>query len=155
MSARSSRSSPHRGTVISVGYEGRDLDRFLDTLHEHRVEVLVDVRLTSISRKPGFSKRALAEALPTRGIEYRHVHALGNPKANRTAFRPGSVATGRSRHFAHLNNGSRSAFEAVIELARAMRIALLCVERDERPCHRGCITDQAQEEHPALTVVRL
>ena len=155
MAVQSRRSKLHRGTVFSIGYEGRDLDDFLDTLEGNRVKVLVDVRLTPISRKKGFSKTALSEGLARRGIEYRHAPALGNPKENRAAFRGAAVRTGRRRFLAHLNNGSRHAYEEVIELARAQRIALLCVERDDRQCHRGCITDQAQEQHPALSVQHL
>jgi uncharacterized protein (DUF488 family) len=145
---------PNMGTIVSIGYEGRDLSGFLATLRQNRVEVLVDVRLTPISRKKGFSKTALSAALNDAGIEYRHVRELGNPKENRDPFRNGQAAAGRRVFLAHLNNGSRSAYDDVVELARTRRIALLCVERDDRECHRGCITDQAQDENPALSVVR-
>ncbi len=156
MAVMSQRPAPeHRGTIVSIGYEGRGLDDFLATLTANRVQVLIDVRLTPISRKKGFSKTALSEALARLGIEYRHVRELGNPKENRAAFRGAGVTTGRRRYLAHLHNGSRTALDEVVELARAERIALLCVERDDRQCHRGCITDQAQEEHPALSVHRV
>jgi len=53
----------HTGTIVSIGYEGRSLDEFVQALKGHRVDVLIDVRLTPISRKKGFSKTALSEAL--------------------------------------------------------------------------------------------
>lgn len=145
---------PNTGTIVSIGYEGRDFDEFLAVLRRNRVEVLVDVRLNPISRKKGFSKTALSAALADAGIEYRHVRELGNPKENRDLFRNGQAALGRQVFLAHLNNGSRSAYDEVVELALTRRIALLCVESDDRECHRGCITDQAQDENPALSVVR-
>lgn len=45
--------------LFSVGYEGRSLDELVNELHEHRVTVLLDVRLNAISRKPGLSKTRL------------------------------------------------------------------------------------------------
>ena len=75
--------------LVSVGYEGRSVDELIAVLRRYDVSLLVDVRLNAISRRPGFSKRALAEALHAAGIEYRHAPELGNPKENRAAFRAG------------------------------------------------------------------
>ena len=73
--------------VISVGYQQRTLEELLELLQSYNVNVLVDVRLTPISRKRGFSKTALSNALSAVGIEYRHERELGNPKDNRDHFR--------------------------------------------------------------------
>lgn len=143
----------HTGTIVSIGYEGRTLDEFVDLLRGHGVEVLVDVRLTPISRKKGFSKSTLSAALEAAGIEYRHEPALGNPKDNRDAFRRG-LTSARSRYVRHLSNGASSTYEATVDSARTRRVALLCFERDHSQCHRSCITERAQAEHPALSVVR-
>ncbi len=143
----------HTGTIVSIGYEGRTLDEFVDVLRGHRVEVLIDVRLTPISRKKGFSKSALSAALEVAGIEYRHEPALGNPKDNRDPFRRG-LASARERYAGHLSNGANTTYEATVDAARWSRVALLCFERDHSQCHRSCITERAQAEHPALSVVR-
>lgn len=58
---------------ISVGYEGRELDTFVDDLVAQRVQVLVDVRLNPISRKRGFSKTRLTEALWAAGTGLKHL----------------------------------------------------------------------------------
>ncbi|WTY53947.1 DUF488 domain-containing protein [Micromonospora sp. NBC_01412] len=42
--------------------------------------------MTPISRKRGFSKSALSQALATQGIVYEHRRELGNPKENRPGF---------------------------------------------------------------------
>ena len=52
------------------------------------MRVLVDVRLTPLSRKPGLSKTKLSEAR-RRGHRLRAPPALGNPKDNRARFRAG------------------------------------------------------------------
>lgn len=141
--------------LYSVGYEGRTLDRFVDLLRLAGVDVLVDVRLTPISRKPGFSKRRLAERLDSEGIEYLHEPKLGNPPENRDAFRTGDVARGRERFGARLENGARDALLALVDLTVSAKVAVLCVERDSERCHRQVITDAAQEMRPGLAVVGL
>src|SRR5690606_33042106 len=48
------------GTVMGWGYQGRAVEELTSTLKTWRAHTLVDVRLNPVSRKPGFSKRALA-----------------------------------------------------------------------------------------------
>ena len=67
-------------TIVSVGYQGRSVGELIDVLRQGGVEVLVDVRLNPISRKPGFSKNPLSQALAEAGIGYRHERELGNPR---------------------------------------------------------------------------
>ena len=143
------------GAVFTIGYEGRTLDELVHRLRSNRVQVLVDVRENAVSRKPGFGKRQLSGALESSGIEYLHEPRLGNPRDNRDAFRNGSLATGKRRYMKHLNNGSRAAFDEVVQLALTKRVALLCFERAQVECHRSCIVEQAQTENPALSVTQL
>lgn len=140
--------------LFTIGYEGRSIGEFVDVLVEAGVDVLVDVRERALSRKKGFSKRALGEALGEAGISYVHEPSLGNPKDNREAFRAGEPAAW-ARYLAHLNNGSRAAFEATIELSTQRSVALMCFERDHDTCHRSCVTDTAVGEQPDLSVVLL
>jgi uncharacterized protein (DUF488 family) len=141
--------------VFSVGYEGRDAPAIVQALVDARVDVLVDVRLTPISRKPGLSKARLGEALASAGISYRHDRALGNPKDNRDAFRGPDVDEARRRFAARLSNGSRGALKELVELARDSRVAVLCVERDPHRCHRSVITEAAQEMSPGIAIIDL
>ncbi|SDJ04236.1 Protein of unknown function, DUF488 [Lentzea albidocapillata subsp. violacea] len=72
--------------IVGTGYERVDLDAFLVRLGEQRVDVLVDVRLNPISRKRGFSKTALTNAVTSASVDYVHLRGLGNPKTNRAGF---------------------------------------------------------------------
>lgn len=72
--------------LLGVGHEGQTIDSFLSELLAMGVSRLVDVRLTPVSRKRGFSKSALAQALAGAGISYEHRRELGNPKVNRAGF---------------------------------------------------------------------
>ena len=72
-----------------IGYEGRHIDEFVDDLVRKEIEIRADVRLTSLSRKPGFSKSRLRDRLEVGGIDCRHLRALGNPKDDRAPFHDG------------------------------------------------------------------
>ena len=49
--------------LSTIGYEGKTLAEFLDELKAVGVALLVDVRAVAASRRPGFSKTALGNAL--------------------------------------------------------------------------------------------
>lgn len=140
--------------LFSIGYEGRSIDEFVDVLRTTGVDIVVDVRLNAISRKRGFSKKALSAALKTASIKYQHERELGNPKDNRDAFRNG-LPSAKARYQRHLSNGATSSFEAVAELARTQKVALLCFENEHATCHRSCITDRMQESRQHLSVVHI
>jgi uncharacterized protein (DUF488 family) len=138
-------------TNASVGYEGRSADELIDALVGAGVGALVDVRENATSRKPGLSKRALAERCRVRGIEYLHEPSLGNPRENREDFRAG-VATSRSAYEQHLNATGTDALRRVASLLRDRTVALLCFEADHSSCHRSIVADHLRRLDPLATV---
>jgi uncharacterized protein (DUF488 family) len=139
--------APSRG-VVGAGYEGRQAEQFVRDLTAAGVDVVVDVRLTPVSRKPGFSKRSLAERLSAAGIGYEHLPALGNPKDNRAGF-AGDAAelhAARARYSALLSGpDAEDALARVATLASAGTVALLCFEADEHRCHRHLVLTRVEE----------
>lgn len=83
--------------VTGWGYEGHTIKDLLDECERLHAAYVVDIRLNAISRKKGFSKTALSNALADAGVEYVHLRALGNPKDNRPRFRPSRHTRGRAR----------------------------------------------------------
>lgn len=130
----------------SAGYEGRDIDSFVSSLLDCDIQVVADVRLTPISRKPGFSKKRLGQALAEAGIEYTHLRALGNPKENRAPFWDGRVGVGRARFRGVLRSDeAQSDLDRLAEHAARSRVAVLCFEKDEERCHRKVVLDTVRE----------
>jgi len=127
--------------VFTVGYEGRDINELVGLLQRHGVQLLIDVRLNAISRRRGFSKAALAEALENAGITYVHERGLGNPKENREGFRTGRLSAHR-RYAMHLQANGADAVARVTDLAKAASTALLCVEREPACCHRTAVAER-------------
>lgn len=140
--------------ILSIGYEGRDQQSLIDELTAHGVGVLLDVRLTPLSRKRGLSKTALSEALHLSGIQYLHRRDLGNPKTNRESFRSGDTPTGVTVFKRVLASPeSRSALNEAVTLARTERVAILCFEREHRACHRQVIVDEVARSSKAPVVL--
>jgi uncharacterized protein (DUF488 family) len=142
--------------ILSVGYEGRTLGELLSRLVAEKVQTLVDVRLTPISRKPGLSQTTLSAALHEAGVTYRHLPALGNPKENREPFWQGDVARGR-QVFRQLLQGDQSAaaLAEVAALSDQHLVALLCYERQQTRCHRQVIVDEVIRSYASLAVREL
>jgi len=139
----------------SAGYEGRDIDSFVASLLDSRIDVVADVRLTPISRKKGFSKTRLGEALAEAGIEYTHLRGLGNPKDNRAPFWDGRLDVGRARFRGVLRSAeAQTDLERLAEHARQSRVAVLCFEKDESRCHRQVVLDTVRKR-AAVPVIPL
>lgn len=106
------------------------------------VDIVVDVRLHAVSRRRGFSKRALGELLRCHGIEYVHEPALGNPPDNRLGFRQSANRErARARYRTLVAGGGEAALGRVTDLARDRHVALLCVEREPATCHRAVLLE--------------
>lgn len=141
--------------LVSVGYQGRDLDEFVELLGAQGVRELIDVRFRASSRKPGFSKTKLSEALEQAGSAYTHLPALGNPPDNRDPFRDG-VPAAVARYRTILDGDAADALDDLVERAStAGPVAMLCVCRDHDLCHRRVIAEVAQELDPTLALLRV
>src|SRR3954453_19082772 len=79
-------------TLFTIGYEGKTMDEPLAEVIAAGVERVIDVRAVAASRRPGFSKTALGNALKERGVDYLHLRPLGTPAAGREAARKGRTA---------------------------------------------------------------
>ncbi len=126
----------------TIGYEGADLEDFIQTLIEANVDTLVDIRERAQSRRKGFSKTALSERLAENGISYIHMRELGDPKEGRDAARGGNWEKFRKVFQAVLKTDeAQSAISTITNLSKSQNICLLCYERDEKTCHRKIVSE--------------
>jgi hypothetical protein len=133
--------------VGSVGYERhKDHRAFAQHLSDAGVERLVDVRELPISRRPGYAKTALTQAMVEVGIEYVHIKALGNPKPYRDLYKSGRINEGRRCYEHYLLTEGREALINLVPLLRDKRSALMCVEHDPTTCHRTVIVEALSDE---------
>lgn len=148
---RDKKEIPQMSTIVGIGYEGQTLDAFISKIRLRGVETLVDVRLNAISRKRGFSKTALSEAVRAAGIEYVHMPELGNHRNNRDGYATTDTieahqARDRFRDVLTSDKATK-ALRELASLASDRTIALFCFEADEDHCHR----QQVREALTSLT----
>ena len=126
--------------LFTIGYEGATVGEFLAALQSAGVERVIDVRAIPNSRRPGFSKTPLRNALADAGVDYVHLRALGTPADGRAAAR-----AGRHDDLERIYAGQLELPEAIAEgaqmvgLAEEKPTALLCYERDPAACHRSLL----------------
>jgi len=144
--------SPPTARLYSIGYEGLTPDELVRHLQSLGVTLVVDVRYNPVSRKPGFSRRALEKRLPESGITYRHEQTLGNPPDIRAVFTAGAVEEAAGRLRAVLDDIGATALERLADDARTTRVAVLCLERASVRCHRRIVTDRLRELYPDIDV---
>ena len=127
-------------TLFTIGYEGATLSDFIATLQQSGVERVLDVREVAQSRRPGFSKNALASTLAEAGIGYTHLRQLGDPKAGREAARRGDIEEFLSIFEDHLElRETKEALQTAADICQNEAAVLLCFERNPQLCHRTLV----------------
>jgi uncharacterized protein (DUF488 family) len=135
--------------LFTIGYEGKTQAEMIGELEAAGVALVIDVRAVAASRRPGFSKTALAAGLRERGIDYLHLRPLGTPAAGREAARKGRTSEMRAIYGEQLDTPEAAlAIEQALEEASARPSALLCYERDAPDCHRSMLAQLMVERIP-------
>jgi uncharacterized protein (DUF488 family) len=126
--------------IFTIGYEQTTTGELIAALQAAGVERVVDIRAVAASRRPGFSKTALAGALQEAGIAYEHLRALGTPKEGRDAAKRGDRVTLERVYAGQLELPEAQAAAALLLDRMAQQpTALLCYEREPADCHRSML----------------
>ena len=127
---------------FTIGYEQAKPAAVMNEITGAKVDVLVDVRAVTSSRRPGFSKNQFSAALGKEGVDYLHLQKLGTPAAGRQAARAGDYKKLWEIFDKHMK--SRPAQEELDQLTDLVklgkRVCLLCYCRDPAHCHRSRIS---------------
>lgn len=145
--------------VVTIGYEGRSLEAYLNLLLKDSVTLLCDVRRNPLSRKYGFSKSTLRTACEGVGIRYEHIPELGIASEERRELNTQAdydalfvtyerenlpnqgTALGKIRHWVETDK---------------QRVALTCYEAQPCQCHRHCVAEALERlMKPRCTAVHL
>jgi len=128
--------------IYTIGYEGFGIDEWVTRLHEAGVQLVVDVRELPLSRRPGFSKRKLAERLAAEGIDYVSVRALGSPPELRAPLKRGTLTFAEfAPRFREVLAEREPELREVLRLAQQRSAVLVCWEEDPARCHRSLVAD--------------
>ena len=139
--------------LLTIGYEGRSLEAYLNLLIRSSVTVLADVRRNPLSRKYGFSKSTLSKACDGVGIRYEHLPELGIASEERRELKTQADYVALFAEYERRDLPTKGTVLAEIRawLAVGERVALTCYEALPCQCHRHCVAD-ALERMEGLTL---
>ena len=129
--------------IVTIGYEGRTLEAYLNILLEDGVSLLCDVRRNALSRKYGFSKSTLARGCKGVGVRYEHIPELGIDSRLRKDL---STQASYDRLFEQYEQDvlprQTEALKIIADwVVRGERVALTCYEHLPSQCHRHYVSE--------------
>lgn len=149
--------------ICTIGVYGSDLDSFLATLREAKVDLVLDVRQRRGVRGAEYAwanaKRLEAE-LREAGIVYQHLPELAPTTSMREAQYEADAARGegkRSRTVLSSVYAERytqeilepADLDPIVRFIGRSTAALLCVERDAAACHRSLVAARLARDYGA------
>jgi hypothetical protein len=139
--------------LFTIGYEGKSIEAFINTLIQNDVRLLCDVRKNPLSRKFGFSKSKLEHITQTVGIGYVHIPGLGIESDKRCSLETLEDYRHLFEDYAKaLPNRKMFLDEVYTLLQENTRIALMCFELEPEMCHRHVIRDYIVRTHQIRSV---
>lgn len=133
--------------IFTIGYEGRDIDVFLNTLLREGVEILVDIRYNPFSMNFSFTKSKLKKYLENVDIGYIHIPELGIRGESRKNLATKKDYEELFEIYKRTTLTKREAdIKKIIELGKKKRIALMCFEHSKEMCHRGVISNYLETD---------
>jgi uncharacterized protein (DUF488 family) len=131
--------------LYTVGHSTRSLDELIETLQAHSIQTLVDIRAFPMSRRlPQFNRESLEKSLPSAGIRYVWIKALGGYRKKSREDSPNiGLRNASFRNYADymLTAEFENAMAELVALAKGSRTAYMCAERVYFRCHRMLVSD--------------
>ena len=129
--------------VYTIGYEGLQLDEFLNILLKGGIWQLIDIRYFPISRRYGFHKTTLSKLCQKLDIEYKHTPQLGIPSEWRSNLQHQSDY---EQLFYRYENEilpvQQNVIKKVSNWLQSQPSVLVCKEANPAFCHRSCLARQ-------------
>jgi uncharacterized protein (DUF488 family) len=130
--------------LLTIGYEGKCLEGYLNQLLQAGVTLLCDVRRNPLSRKYGFSKLTLSKTCEGVGIRYEHVPELGIDSDKRRNLKTqkdyAALFATYEREYLPGQNAALDRIRRWLVDDR-QRVALTCFEELPQQCHRHCVAE--------------
>ena len=126
---------PEEFTIFTVGHSNHELEKFIDLLRPHRIDVLVDIRSNPFSRfAPQFNKKGIEKAVKANGMKYLFLgrELGGRPHGSEFYDADGFVLYDRLAESPLFLEG----IQRLVKGIKTYRVALMCSEENPANCHR-------------------
>ncbi|MDI1314742.1 DUF488 domain-containing protein [Prosthecobacter sp.] len=137
---------PAAAGLLTIGYEGKCLETYLNQLIRAGVTMLCDVRRNPLSRKYGFSKRTLSHSCESVGIRYEHLPQLGVASEERRELNTQADYDALFADYERKSLPQQTEALAMIQswITEGHRVALTCFELHPHECHRHCVAEAVE-----------
>lgn len=134
--------------LFTIGYEGKSIEAFVNSLIRNDIRLLCDVRKNPLSRKFGFSKGKIERITDAVGISYLHFPDLGIDPEKRNLLETAEDYKVLFQEYSKTLPTLKPELERLYTLlCQNVRIALMCFEKDAVMCHRNVIRNYITNMH--------
>jgi len=136
-------------TIYTVGHSNHSIEKLLELLQAHAIQVLVDTRSQPYSKYTAqFNREVLQPAVAAAGLKYLY---LGRELGGRPEGAEFYDADGRVLYSKIADSEIfREGIASVLAGSDRYRVALLCAEEDPSDCHRRLLVGRVLGERGAI-----
>ncbi len=131
--------------IVTIGYEGKTIDKFLYELIKNKIGIVADVRKNAYSMKFGFQRNKLKSYLEKIGIDYIHMPELGIPSDSRKNLNSYEDYQTLFAGYRQEIETKLDCLERIKSISKNKKVSLMCFEKDVKYCHRGVIGQRLRE----------
>ena len=145
-------------TIYTIGFTKKSAEDFFELLKQHRVELMIDIRLNNKSQLAGFSKGSdlryfLREIC---GANYVHCPEYAPTKELLSAYQAGNTSWSEyERVFDQLMESRKDYLSFLQKYSRFSRVCLLCSEPTPERCHRRLVAEKIAATDPSVEIIHL
>lgn len=120
--------------IYTIGYSSFEIDSFIETLKNHKINVVVDVRSSPYSQyKSDFNREQLKESLRKKHISYVFLGEECGARVNdNSCYINGKV----NYTLVAKTDLFKTGIQRLLNGAEKYSLALMCAEKDPITCHR-------------------
>ena len=142
-----------RLSIFTIGHSNHSVERFVELLEAHHINLIVDVRSHPHSRfAPHFNRESLKHSLASANRAYRFLGAElgGRPEGSAFYDDEGHVLYGKVAE----TDAFAAGINRVETDATGHRVALMCSEEDPSGCHRRLLVSRVLRDR-GVTVIHI
>jgi uncharacterized protein (DUF488 family) len=132
--------------IYTVGYEGKQIDRFLNELMVHGIQRVIDIRSNPIARRYGYHGSTLRRLCKKLKIDYVHTPELGIVGELRQNL---NTYSDWQKLFDYYKKNTiekqKDKIIDVIALIQEKASVLVCQEADPQFCHRSILSNEIEQ----------
>ncbi|MBW2053058.1 MAG: DUF488 domain-containing protein [Deltaproteobacteria bacterium] len=135
---RADKRSEAKIAVYTAGYEGLQIDGFINLLLNSGIKQLIDVRAHPISRAYGFHKKTLSMISNNLDIKYISIPELGVPNSWRRFLKESkNYKAVFNKYLDTIIEDQTESIDTVCSFTASQPSALMCMESNPKRCHRS------------------